>query len=65
MRWASKAKQNLLEWHLWWAWFPVRIPQTREVDGQWVWLEVIFRRFVQTWGRPRRDYALLENKDLL
>jgi hypothetical protein len=39
-RTSSQEKRNLLEWHPWYAWHPVRIPDST----QCVWLERIERK---------------------
>lgn len=36
MKWGK----NIIEWHNWFAWYPVEIRY-----GQWVWLETISRRY--------------------
>lgn len=40
MRWKRKMGQNPYMRHQWFAWHPV------EVDGEWVWLEKVWRRKV-------------------
>ena len=39
MRWRY---QPATEWHRWFAWYPVVI------EGQWVWLETVERRLVES-----------------
>ena len=38
--------QNPMDWHDWWAWHPVFVPNPDPASrsGQWVWCEKIFRR---------------------
>jgi hypothetical protein len=48
MRWASRADRKakaLQRWHRWFAWLPTYI------DGQYVWLERVYRK-----GTLRRSY---------
>lgn len=44
MRWDSPAREKRWEWHQWFAWCPVRIPDDRYVAGQWVWWETVERK---------------------
>ena len=37
-----KYKQSQ-EWHLWFAWFPVRL-KISDTNIQWVWLESVYRK---------------------
>ncbi len=41
MRWKPKARSR--EWHRRFAWFP------RWIDGEWIWLEMYERQFVETY----------------
>lgn len=38
--------QHSQNWHAWWAWHPVFVPNPDSVSrwGYWVWCEKIFRR---------------------
>jgi len=38
--------QNPMDWHDWWAWCPVFVPNSDPASrsGHWVWCEKIFRR---------------------
>jgi len=31
-------------WHLWFAWYPVK-----DLDGKWIWLTLVERRIVFSW----------------
>jgi hypothetical protein len=37
------------QWHPWFAWFPVRVPSDRFVNGAWVWLEWVERNIETSW----------------
>lgn len=50
MRWNIRKEQDYLEWHQWFAWHPVRI------NGQWVWLETVERKFDCGWASDWWDY---------
>ena len=45
MKWSGETEEQRMvreyEWHKWFAWFPVQMP-----DGTWVWLEHVERRRV-------------------
>ena len=38
--------QRLKEWHLWFAWKPVRVQEKPSGLWKWVWLEFVSRRWV-------------------
>lgn len=42
-------------WHLWFAWFPVKIYQ-KDDHAQWCWLERVGRRKVLTYKYVERGY---------
>jgi len=43
MKWSGETEEQRMvredEWHKWFAWFPLQMP-----DGTWVWLERVERR---------------------
>ena len=43
MKWKYHPKNNIYEWHKWYAWHPI------VVDNKWVWLEYVMRR---KWSNP-------------
>lgn len=57
MRWSTRARrrraariwQQLKNWHLWLAWYPVDVG-----DGDWRWLERVERRIVYRRRGTRR-----------
>ena len=38
--------QRLKDWHIWFAWKPVRILEKRTGRWKWVWLEFVSRRWI-------------------
>jgi hypothetical protein len=63
MRWEAKAAQRRWEWHRWFAWHPVRIPQNRYESGHWVWWEPMERKYKSSWGGGEWHYRELGTKE--
>lgn len=38
MRWAARSGVDVFDWHVWFAWYPVRIKEC------WYWLEKVERK---------------------
>lgn len=56
MRWKSKAWRNDYEWHRWFAWHPIRLPDDRYTAGKWIWLETVDRVYQGSWGGADKYY---------
>ena len=61
MRIPSKAKRKPWEWHVWFAWRPVRIPDDVYTDGQWVWWEPVLRKIEHSYAGSYSSYKPLDN----
>lgn len=55
MRWPvnfGKPRKDPYEWHIWFAWYPVKVGSTR------VWLEKVRRKRYSTWASDWHEYDL-------
>ena len=50
MRFKFKESRDIYKWHVWFAWYPVK------VGKQWVWLETVWRKCESSWNSDHWDY---------
>jgi len=51
MKWKTKKGQDPEEWHVWFAWHPVR------VEDNWVWREEVMRKQYMGRGPGKQSYS--------
>lgn len=54
--WVLRKLDELEDWHLWFAWYPVMI----DVNGDCVWLETVWKKQTYDWATKTWEYDYME-----